>query len=100
MAITRKKGKQINLQRSRLLRSRAIPLVQPVKGPPLKQPPQNCRRRAHHFSSPAHRDRVPGGAEHQQSLAIQNNKYVSCVRNSNIGSDAEFVPEYPISAAA
>ena len=47
MAITRKTGKQINLQRSRILRSRAIPLVQPVKGPPLQQPPQNCRRRAH-----------------------------------------------------
>jgi hypothetical protein len=100
IAITRKKGKQTNLQHSRLLRSRAIPLMQPVKGPPLRQPHQNCRRRAHHFSSPARRDRVPRGTKHQQSPAIQNDEYVSCVRNSNIGSDAKFILEYLISAAA
>jgi hypothetical protein len=91
MAITRGQHILISLAQSRRLRSRAVPYGQALQRPPIHRAHQSGNKSARRLSLLVHEDHQDGRTEPQQSQNDESSEYVSYVRQSNAGSDAESI---------
>lgn len=89
MAITRGQHSLISLAQSRRLRSRAVPYGQPPKRPLVRRAHQNGNKSARLLPLLVHADHQDGRTEPQQSRDDESSEYVSCVCQSNAGSNTE-----------